>query len=394
VLITGGLNATTTLQTAEVYQFGSKTFTSTGNMVGSRQAHTATLLNDGRVLVAGGYGSYANSQSAETYDPALNTFTATAHPLLSFRSRHTATLLPSGQVLLAGGTGSQSAELFDAATGAFTSAGALVTPRVDHTASLLDDGSVLLAGGLDDVTAGCCQLLPPQASLERYLPGSGFIGAGSMTASRYVHTATTITVSGVHKILFVGTYGWSFSGGRSAEVYTPATSVGLANPIPPDGSNGAGYAGYTLAGTGGAGGPYVIAQVSGSLPDGLSYNSISHTVTGTPTRSGIFSAAFTVADTAGHGGTQNVTFRIDRANITTTFLPNGTLGAPYNAPLTATGLSPFTWSVWNGVLPPGLNLSGSAVSGTPTAAGFYAFTIRALDAAGQAAYRNLSINIP
>jgi hypothetical protein len=391
VLITGGFNATTTLQTAEVYQFGSKTFTSTSDMVGSRQAHTATLLNDGRVLVAGGYGSYNTFlQSAETYDPVLNTFTTIAHGLVAFRARHTATLLPNGQVLLAGGTGSPSAELFNGST--FISVGALLTPRVDHTALLLDDGSVLLAGGLDDVTAGCCQMLPPQASLERYVPGIGFVGAGSMTASRYVHTASTVPVS--HKILFVGTYGWSFSGGRSAELYTPATSIGLANPIPPDGSNGVPYAGFTLTGTGGSGGPYTIVQQSGSLPDGLLYNATSHIVSGTPTRPGVFTTAFSLGGAPGQAGTQTVTFYVDRASITTVFVPNGTVGTAYNAPLAATGLSPFTWSLWNGALPPGLNLSGAAIAGTPTATGFYSFTIRALDAVGQATYRALSINVP
>ena len=186
----------------------------------------------------------------------------------------------------------------------------------------------------------------------------------------------------------------SFSGGRSAEVYTPATSVGLANPIPPNGSSGVPYAGFTLTGTGGSGGPFTIVQQSGSLPDGLLYNATSHTVSGTPTRPGVFTTAFSLGGAPGQTSTQNVTFRIDRASITTTFVPNGTVGTAYNAPLAATGLSPFTWSLWNGALPPGLNVSGSAIAGTPTATGFYSFTIRALDAVGQATYRALSINIP
>jgi hypothetical protein len=270
----------------------------------------------------------------------------------------------------------------------------MVSPRVDHTATLLDDGSVLLAGGLDELAAGCCQLLPPQAGLERYVPGIGFVGAGAMTASRYVHTASTVTVAGVHAVLFVDSYGWSFSGSRSGELYTPTTSIGLANPVPPDGKNGVGYPGVTLAGIGGAGGSYTIAQVSGSLPDGLAYNATSHAISGTPTRSGVFSAAFTIGLGPGQSATQSVTFHIDRLTVATTFLNNGTLGSPYNATLPAVGLAPFTWSVWSGSLPPGLSITGSAIAGTPTASGFYSFTIRALDAVGQAAYRNLSISIP
>ena len=126
----------------------------------------------------------------------------------------------------------------------------------------------------------------------------------------------------------------------------------------------------------------------------LFYDPIAHSVTGTPTRAGAFAMAFAVVDNAGHAAFQTVTFHIDRLTVATTFLSDGTLGSPYNTTLPAVGLSPFTWSVWTGALPPVLNISGSAIVGTPTSRGFYSFTIRALDAVGQAAYRSLFINIP
>lgn len=54
------------------------TFGATGNMTTGRYAHTATVLDDGRVLVAGGFGSGFDAQAtAELYDPATGTFTPT-----------------------------------------------------------------------------------------------------------------------------------------------------------------------------------------------------------------------------------------------------------------------------------------------------------------------------
>src|SRR6185295_8297668 len=72
-----------------------------GNLNISRSGHTATVLQDGRVLVVGGSG-FANSfTSAELYDPATGTWTRTGN-LRYERYGHTATLLPNGKVLVAG----------------------------------------------------------------------------------------------------------------------------------------------------------------------------------------------------------------------------------------------------------------------------------------------------
>jgi hypothetical protein len=57
-----------------------QSFVLTGNMMVARLAHTATLLQDGRVLVAGGSNAdfpQQNTSTAEIYDPATGTFSAT-----------------------------------------------------------------------------------------------------------------------------------------------------------------------------------------------------------------------------------------------------------------------------------------------------------------------------
>jgi len=70
--------------------------------------------------------------------------------------------------------------------------------------------------------------------------------------------------------------------------------------------------------------------------------------------------------------------------ITTSSLPDGALTVVYNQTLAATGTTPITWSIDSGVLPNGLSLNAStgAITGTPTAANTFNFTVRATNAGG------------
>ena len=65
-------------------------------------------------------------------------------------------------------------------------------------------------------------------------------------------------------------------------------------------------------------------------------------------------------------------------------LPNGTVGVAYSQTLTASGgVAPHTFTVTGGALPAGLTLSaGGAISGTPTTANLFTFTVRATDVNG------------
>ena len=70
-------------------------------MNSARIQHTASLLNNGNVLVAGGCnGSTLNS--AEVYDPSTGSWTVTV-AMTDKRSFHTASVLPNGKVLVTGG---------------------------------------------------------------------------------------------------------------------------------------------------------------------------------------------------------------------------------------------------------------------------------------------------
>lgn len=71
----------------------------------------------------------------------------------------------------------------------------------------------------------------------------------------------------------------------------------------------------------------------------------------------------------------------DPVVITTTTLPDGQVGTAYSQSLVATGgATPYTWTLASGALPDSLNLSSAGViSGTPTVAGTFNFTVKAKD---------------
>ncbi len=181
-------NANVTSVVVTCLSSGSSGFVLTGSMTNARDEHTATLLNNGKVLVAGGFNS-SSVASAELYDPATWSFTVTGS-MTAARVGHTATLLNNGMVLIAGGDNAAgiivaSAELYNPATGSFTATGSMTSPRYIHTATLLNNGKVLIAGGF---RAG-----GDLASAELYDPVTGtFTATGSMTGARDEYTATLL----------------------------------------------------------------------------------------------------------------------------------------------------------------------------------------------------------
>ncbi|MFO0984158.1 MAG: kelch repeat-containing protein [Planctomycetota bacterium] len=201
-LVVGGLGeGDSTVATAEVYDPVSASWSMTPPMSVPRSGHTATLLASGRVLVAGGYDQMPCYPScgvpvhdtAEVYDPATSSWTPTGD-LMGARGGHTATLLPSGKVLLAGGFDSAvalaTAEIYDPATGTFTPTGAMLSARYAHTATLLANGRVLVAGGFPSNDAPPYHAL---ASAEVYDPQSGtWTATGSMHTGRMWHESLAL----------------------------------------------------------------------------------------------------------------------------------------------------------------------------------------------------------
>src|SRR6266481_4370865 len=198
------------LDSAEIYDAGTDTFSTTGKMSVTRDFHTATLLKNGKVLITGGHDA-----SAELYDPTSETFAATGSMSVG-RNSHTATLLAGGKVLIAGGQSVSgalaTAELYDPTTGTFAATGTMAASRTSHTATLLANGKVLIAGGSNSAGATL-------ATTELYDPNSGtFAATGTMAAARTSHTATLLANGNV---LITGGIGDIANGVSlsSAEVY-------------------------------------------------------------------------------------------------------------------------------------------------------------------------------
>jgi hypothetical protein len=134
--------------------------------------------------------------------------------------------------------------------------------------------------------------------------------------------------------------------------------------------------------------PYSWVIDSGSLPTGLNLSS-SGLISGTPSVPGAFSFSAEVTDsTTPTAETAAAAFSGTVATapspaITTTSLPSGTVGAGYSTTLHASnGTPPYFWEMTSGSLPSGLSLStGGVISGSPTTAATFSFTVEVTDSA-------------
>lgn len=233
VLVTGGYtDALTGRFTAELFDPASKTWTPVAPMIAARVYHSATLLKDGRVLVTGGYDEHFKpSNRAELFDPATYAWES-AGSMISGRGKHSATLLEDGRVLVAGGDGDNlnketiaDAEVFDPASKKWMPASPMSVARSGHTATLLQSGQVLVTGGTTGPIGGDLTL----ADAEVFDPATGIWTLVSpMSAARSDHTATLLTNG---QVLVAGA-GECDAGSSGAELFDPVNNV-WTTPVTP-----------------------------------------------------------------------------------------------------------------------------------------------------------------
>lgn len=254
VLIAGGVDNTgTVLNTTDIFGASRDNVLFAGNTLGTaRSSHTATLLPNGCVLAAGGSttAGATPTASAEVYDPSTSNWgPVTGGPqlnLITARFNHTATLLNNGKVLICGGQDAAGAPIASGLScefytpgatcraGNFSAAPSLLLSRYNHTATLLKDGKVWFAGGSTTAASGFAQT----STTERYDPSNGangsFQSASPLIESRAYHNATLM---GDGKVLVSGGYNQknflaNFGILQSAEIYDPvANNVTPAAPM-------------------------------------------------------------------------------------------------------------------------------------------------------------------
>ena len=135
----------------------------------------------------------------------------------------------------------------------------------------------------------------------------------------------------------------------------------------------------------------------GTLPPGLMLTQLTGAIKGTPTKAGTYAGNAYVSDTNGAASVFGFSINVvPPPAVATTSLPAGQVGVAYSGALTATGgVTPYTWTISKGTLPPGLSLNGTGgtIGGVPTTPGTSQFTAQVTDADGVAASAALSLKI-
>ena len=173
----------------------------------------------------------------------------------------------------------------------------------------------------------------------------------------------------------------AFYNNQSIIVVPPLTLTTAACPAP-SGLVGAPYS-FTISVTGGLA-PYYWSFNDPPVPPGLSLDSTTGVVSGTPTVAGTFSIDVAVFDSLENYVAYNCQITISSFAITAPCPAlAGVIGSPYTFPISVAGspayTSSLTWSIAGGALPPGLSLNtnNGVISGIPVATGAFPISITA-----------------
>ena len=163
------------------------------------------------------------------------------------------------------------------------------------------------------------------------------------------------------------------------QVVAPPTIV--INPATVPGATVAVAYSQTFSASGGTA-QYGFAITAGALPAGMSLNTSTGALTGTPTAAGTFNFTVTATDANSFTGSNAYTLVVAPPVIVIApaALAGGTVGAAYSQSFSASGgIASYSYAITAGALPAGVTLNGSSgvISGTPSAGGTFNFTVTA-----------------
>jgi titin len=273
------------------------------------------------------------------------------------------------------------------------------TPRVAVTPSI-DPGAVTAVTAVAGEGSASLSWTPGssgQSAVTNYT--IWYSSGGSYTQfPQSASTATTATVTGLTNGTAYTFEVYAVNAQGTGPASSPSNSVtpvgpSISSPALTGGEVGVPYHG-TPSAAGGTG-TYTWSVTGGSLPGGLTLNTSTGAVTGTPTASGSSTFTLLVTDSDSQDATQSESVVVVAdPSIAATAFAGGETGVSYTGtPVVSGGTAPFTWSVTGGTLPVGLTLNTStgAVTGTPTSSGMSTFTLTVSDADGQVTSRGESV---
>lgn len=238
-----------------------------------------------------------------------------------------------------------------------------------------------------------------------YAVTAGALPAGLTLTSTGVLSGTP-TAGGTFNFTITGTDSSTGTGPySSSRVYTLTVGVPTLAITPASGSlsgtAGTAYSRTFTASGGTSPYTYALTITAGTMPAGMSFNTATATLSGTPTSAGTVTFNVLATDSSsGSGpysitGTYTLTVSAPSISVSPATLPNPAVATAYSQTVTASnGTAPYTYAITSGALPAGLTLTSSGVlSGTPTAGGTFNFTITATDANSFTASRAYSLTI-
>jgi len=228
--------------------------------------------------------------------------------------------------------------------------------------------------------------------------------AVSTQAAHGTATAAGTTISYTPVSSYSGSDSFTYTATNASGTSAPGTiSITVSNPTisyaptPSNGTVGSAYS-YSLAGASGGTAPYRYTVETGNLPTGLTL-ATNGLLSGTPSGHGTFNFTIRATDSStGTGPFHKITTALSMTissptiSLNPTTLASATVATSYNGTVSASGgISPYTYTLNSGSLPPGLslNVSTGGISGTPTAGGTYNFQLKATDSASGGPYNGI-----